>query len=267
MVIIPSYRKCQVVVGALRVQCPGLRTSLIWRGDTRVVPADVYVCTAVVDAGITIPDVTHVLDSGVSVGRKGGKMGTWPSSRAVADQRAGRTGRTCNGTYVRLTVKYDETKFDFSPAFAANHWELARTYGERREFPKMEEMIPWLPGLYNDWVKAGDFGACFFWWRLGENHGDLVATEQDFMSARLEPGNEKWGFVFKLFGEVNLPRFDTALARVARWRSREYGGNWLNEETGRVEYLELPSPTLGTADMRRSCGLPPFNLQTTPCMA
>jgi hypothetical protein len=262
MVIVPSLKKCRTIVGALRIQCPGLRVSLVWKGDTSIKPSDVYVCTAVVDAGITIPGVDCVIDSGHSVGRRLGKLGTFPSSRAVSDQRAGRTGRTCNGTYIRLSTKYDEEKFDFSSAFAANHHALARHYGEKREFTPMEEAIPWLPGIYNDWVSLGDFGACFFWWRMLENQGDLAAVERDFTSARLNPKLETWGFVFKLFGEVNIPRYENVLARVHGWSSPRFGGNWICPTSGRVETLELPRPLEGLPSIRQCTS---STLWVAPC--
>jgi hypothetical protein len=59
-----------------------------------------YIGTSVVDSGITIPNLTHVVDYGYQIVNDGGTLKYKFADKATQVQRAGRTGRTNNGIYI-----------------------------------------------------------------------------------------------------------------------------------------------------------------------
>jgi hypothetical protein len=239
LAIVPSYKTCIKLQKAMERQMPGVPTDVVWKGNKHPDPsARVYFGTSVVDAGITIPDCTLVIDSGLSVGRKNGVFGTFPSSKATSEQRRGRTGRTCHGRYIRLGMLFDETKFDFSTTFAANHKALAQQYGERRDFPDMVEVVPFLPGLYNEFVMRSDFSAVVFWYCLVTSLGKLEDAKTLYKNIKSRPLDDEWGFVMEAYGNPALQEIDAVLKRLHHWRS-PMGGNNINPTNGRVEYLPL----------------------------
>lgn len=237
MVIVPSLKKVRSIQKSMEKQAPGITTQLLHKNATVPESVQVYLCTSVVDAGITIPGVQVVIDSGQSVGWKNGVMATRPSSRATSAQRAGRTGRTCDGRYVRLSRIFDETKQDFSSAFSANHHDLAVRFGETRRFPRYEELVPWLPGLYNEFVVRRDFSACVFWWMMTESRGNVQTARERYHSMQAHPEKPEWAFIFEMYGNPDLQEYSTVLGRVKDWQP---SGNWLDPKTGNLTALELP---------------------------
>lgn len=238
MVIHPSKKGCDQIAKALAAQVPGLRTHVIWKGDTSVPQVDVYVCTSVVDAGITIPDVELVIDTGLSVGRKLGRFGTWDSSRTTMEQRAGRTGRTCSGKYIRLSTKFDETKFDFSVAFGCNERDLAVAYGETRKFPSFAGAVPYLPGLYNELVYSQNFSGCVYWYCRTQTTS-LLEARTLYASMRHNPRNAEWSFLFESYGYPSLQEWHNIDHAMSLWSCE--GKNWVDPTTGELTLLEWVS--------------------------
>ena len=110
------------MAGADRVDAVALHGSMPPdRQDAAVAPAaagrrKVIVATNVAETSITIPGVRMVVDSGLArIFRVDPRRGlnalrTEPISRASADQRAGRAGRTAPGTCVRLWSEVDHAR-------------------------------------------------------------------------------------------------------------------------------------------------------------
>ncbi|CAG8762681.1 17657_t:CDS:2, partial [Cetraspora pellucida] len=70
---------------------------------------EVIFATSVVEAGITIPNINLVIDSGLSIGKFNGVYVTRYSSRASAIQRTGRTGRTNDGREEETMMMIDDS--------------------------------------------------------------------------------------------------------------------------------------------------------------
>ena len=74
----------------------------------------VYLATNVAEASLTLPGITAVVDTGLSrtlrhdAGRGVNQLVLGPISRASAQQRAGRAGRTAPGQCLRLWTEHDE---------------------------------------------------------------------------------------------------------------------------------------------------------------
>ncbi len=74
----------------------------------------VYLATNVAEASLTLPNITAVVDTGLSrtlrhdAGRGVNQLVLGPISRASAQQRAGRAGRTAPGQCLRLWTEHDE---------------------------------------------------------------------------------------------------------------------------------------------------------------
>ena len=86
-----------------------------------MVPGDkIILVTDAVESGVTIPNVTLVIDSllkktPISIDGRDA-LNTCTSSKASSKQRAGRTGRTCSGKVIRMTTESEFVKLvDHSP--------------------------------------------------------------------------------------------------------------------------------------------------------
>nr|WOA03765.1 polyprotein [Annulohypoxylon moriforme hypovirus 1] len=237
-VIIPSYRKCEQLRNQVEKTLPAVRCQVVSRTNMEVDPnMDLYICTSVVDSGITFPGLEVVVDSGLSVGRKRGKFGTFDSSKATSEQRRGRTGRTCNGKYIRLNHKFDDEKFDYSTAFATGKGLLARDFGERRNLPLYDEVVPFLSGFYGEFPLSGDHSSTVFWYCLAEEHGDVAKAKEKYKTIRKNPLGGDWGYLMDAYGNPPLTELKATIKKLENWEKD--GGNWINEETGLIEKLDL----------------------------
>lgn len=125
LVFMPGLREIRRALAALGPYCRehklelhGLHGSMDLAEQDRVLaPSDatrVIVATNVAETGLTIPGVTAVIDSGLhrvaayDAARGINTLYLSRISRANADQRAGRAGRTAPGRCVRLWSKADE---------------------------------------------------------------------------------------------------------------------------------------------------------------
>lgn len=101
LIIEPSYRKCMKIQRSLISL--GYKCEMM-SSKRRQIPSDKYhvVATSVVDAGITIPGIDCVIDSGWRIVNDRGELKRVPIDMATSLQRRGRTGRTCPGTYYQL---------------------------------------------------------------------------------------------------------------------------------------------------------------------
>jgi excinuclease UvrABC helicase subunit UvrB len=102
LVIEPSTRQAELIANTLTQM--GHKVKLVHSGD-RTVPRDEsvhIVATQVVDAGITITNLKTVIDTGLSIINDRGEVRTVHANMATREQRAGRTGRQCDGVYISL---------------------------------------------------------------------------------------------------------------------------------------------------------------------
>ena len=106
------------------------------RQDAAVAPGPrrkVVVSTNVAETSITIPGVRHVVDSGLArVARHDPRRGlnallVEPISRAAADQRAGRAGRTAPGTCTRLWSAEEDSRRPARDLPEVHRLELSET--------------------------------------------------------------------------------------------------------------------------------------------
>lgn len=103
MVIVPSLGEARQL--AVRLEQQGHCFEVI---DANTSPSEEkwnqgnVIATQVADAGITLPGVDCVVDSGRRLAMHRGVLTELYSDPALSIQRKGRTGRTCNGLYVAL---------------------------------------------------------------------------------------------------------------------------------------------------------------------
>lgn len=97
LVIEPVLAECRRIAQGLEAQ--GIHVGILSAG-TEVPNTAVIVATQIVDAGITIPGVTAVIDTGRRIVEHAGRLVCVGVDEATSDQRAGRTGRTCDGLYL-----------------------------------------------------------------------------------------------------------------------------------------------------------------------
>jgi hypothetical protein len=113
LIIDPRIRTCEKIANTLTAQ--GYKVKVVSSKD-RAIPADLsvhLVATSIVDAGINIEGVTKVLDTGYRLADHKGSLVAKKVNMSVATQRAGRTGRFCNGSYYLMN---DIEEFEYKPA-------------------------------------------------------------------------------------------------------------------------------------------------------
>jgi len=130
LVIHPSLNVLRKYSNTLsrHLKCNGIK--LLHSGDRKLGEEQIILATAIADAGLTIPNLSCVIDTGLSFGSKRHKFLICDSSYNIKEQRKGRTGRTCDGVYIRLNHLYDETPFDTSLSFELNCNQIARHYNK-----------------------------------------------------------------------------------------------------------------------------------------
>jgi hypothetical protein len=147
----PSYTYLKRFANNLAKLFNNKRLSILYKNNREIGDYDIYLATSVADAGLTIPGVDFVIDSGLQLGYKGFRFGMWDSNGNIKEQRKGRTGRTCSGTYIRLNNKYDEKLFDTSYAFMINHSNIIEWFTGVATWPlESEAYVRSVPYQYND---------------------------------------------------------------------------------------------------------------------
>lgn len=150
-----EIRRCLTVLGPLcrehGLELHGLHGSMDPGEQDRVLaPSDktrVIVATNVAETGLTIPQVTAVIDSGLhrvaayDAARGINTLYLSRVSRANADQRSGRAGRTAPGRCVRLWSKADEAGMAPSLKPEIARLELSSLLLESSSLP---ETVDWL---------------------------------------------------------------------------------------------------------------------------
>jgi hypothetical protein len=148
LVIEPSTRQAELITNTLAQQ--GYKVKLVHSGD-RFVPDDEnthIIATQVVDAGITIKGLKTVIDTGRSIVNDKGEVKTVHANVATCEQRAGRTGRQCDGIYYLLSHATAEQFVPFpSLSTALEGGQLARDYKIRYA---MRRRLDTITGLYFD---------------------------------------------------------------------------------------------------------------------
>nr|WMI30737.1 RNA-dependent RNA polymerase [Colletotrichum camelliae hypovirus 1] len=189
LVIVPTLRMVQELTRHAAKLAPSKRVCELYRGHDTVQDADWYFATSIVDAGLTIEGITCVIDCGWSLGWAGGRFSRRPSSHNVSDQRRGRTGRTCDGLYVRLIPTFDNSPWDFTTPFVFNEWHVASQWNASLKRPatlKKGELCSLPPG-YKDLFENNCWSHLVYLTYYYANRGDLDRTRADYQSARKFP--------------------------------------------------------------------------------
>ncbi len=226
LVIVPTVRMVQDLSRHALKLAPGKRVCELFRGHDTVSPdADWYLATSIVDAGLTISGVNKVIDSGWSSGWSNGHFVTRPSSHNVADQRRGRTGRDCDGFYIRLQGAYHDEPWDFTTPFLFNSWSVAKQWSKLKRPAVMGRgCLESLPTGYDALLAEKDWSSLIYIVFYYQNRGVLIMTRADYQSARKFPVMQDLQFTM---GPVVNRRFVLHLveARLSLYRMPFGEGN------------------------------------------
>nr|UYL95333.1 MAG: polyprotein [Chuzhou tick virus 2] len=230
---------------ATRLQ-PGKRTCVLYRGHDFVEDADWYFSTSIVDAGLTINLVDRVIDAGWSSGWKDGTFTLRPSSHNVSDQRRGRTGRVCDGLYIRLHGKYCDDPWDFSTPFLFNNWQTAKKWGVnlKRPLERGRGCLESLPYGYDTLLENKSWSSLVYLTYYYENRGDLARTRAAYQFARKFPDQPDVEYIMgphmnKVFQDLHVVE-----GVLATYRIPGHDGNvWSHDgRQVRVETFSEPVP-------------------------
>jgi hypothetical protein len=113
LVIHPSLNECTKLKESFSLALsnykqidPNISFNILSKTQPVVPETGHIIATQIVDAGITIPGVTLVVDSGLSTVNHMGGITTIPSTMDTCIQRKGRTGRTGSGLYIRCSRQF-----------------------------------------------------------------------------------------------------------------------------------------------------------------
>jgi hypothetical protein len=189
LVIVPTLKMVKELTRHAMKLAPGKRVCELYRGRGEVVPADWYFATSIVDAGLTIPDLTCVIDAGWSLGFKNGRFTRRASSHNVSDQRRGRTGRTTSGIYIRLHDKFEDDPWDFSTPFIFNNWNSAKRWSPalKRPLSHNSGCLQSLPPGYEEYFASGQWSHLVYLTFFYQNRGDLDKCRAAYQAARKFP--------------------------------------------------------------------------------
>jgi len=100
LIIVPSIREANATA---RTMVSNGFVATVWSSQSRQLPETGHiVATQIADAGINIPGITCVIDSGDAILNVGGDLVRTLAPPELSRQRMGRTGRFCDGLYVSL---------------------------------------------------------------------------------------------------------------------------------------------------------------------
>ncbi len=244
LVVLPTVADVEWMAHHALALAPGKRFCVLHRGRDTVTEADWYFATSIVDAGLTIPGLTRVIDTGWSSGWSQGKFRRRPSSHNVADQRRGRTGRTCDGSYVRLISRYDDTPWDFSTPFLCNNRHVAWRWKPGLQLPKVREkgVLEGLPGGYAPLMAAGDWSSLIYLCLLYENRLDVQRTRAAYQSARKYPDAPSNIFLMRPVENRIIQDLHLVEGRLSGYRIPNTGGNAWNWDCSEVVLVDFSLP-------------------------
>ncbi|AIG94930.1 polyprotein [Phomopsis longicolla hypovirus] len=242
--ILPRIKDVEAAERHAQQLVPGKRCCSLYRGNNNVIEADWYFATSIVDAGINIPGVSVVIDTGQSLGYKNGKFICRPSSHNISAQRRGRTGRTCNGTYIRLISQYDDSNWDFSTPFLCNSWSTAVKWDPsfRRGRAKKAGMLESLPSGYEQLFGKSDWSPILYSVFLYESRLDVNRARASYQAMRKFPMAKQYSH---LTGRIENSAFDDLHIvedKLKRFRLEGENGNFWNWNLSESVLLDFNIP-------------------------
>ena len=244
--VVPTLRMVHELTRHATKLAPAKRVCELYRGHDQVVSADWYFATSLVDSGITVPDLEHVIDAGWSSGWSSGSFETRPSSHNTMDQRKGRTGRTCDGYYTRLITEFDDTPWDFTTPFLFNNWEVVAKWAPGLSRPKSRKhgCLEELPAGYDSLLVDGNWSALVYLVFFYANRGDVNRTRADYQAARKFPDRPDVQFLIGPIQNRNFQDIHVVEAFLAKYRIDNTDGNvWTPLGVSvRLETFEQPIP-------------------------
>lgn len=231
LVIVPTLRMVtELTRHAVRL-APQKRVCELYRGHDEVkVGQDWYFATSVVDAGLTIPGLQRVIDCGWSSGFSGGKFVTRPSSRNIMDQRRGRTGRDCDGEYLRLNSKFVEDPWDFTTPFLFNNWAVVRQWHRELARPIVTRSgcLEALPFGYENLLEEKKWSHLIYTIFYYENRGDLDRTRAAYQAARKFPDRPDVAYIMGPHENRQFLDLEPLEAQLATYTIPGTSGNFWN---------------------------------------
>ena len=225
--IVPTLRMVQELTRHAVKLAPQKRVCELFRGHDLVTEADWYFATSIVDSGLTIPNLERVIDAGWSSGWSSGSFTTRPSSHNTMDQRKGRTGRTCDGSYVRLISDFDDTPWDFTTPFLFNSWDVVMKWSPGLQRPKNRKRgcLDELPAGYDSLLRDGNWSALIYLVFFYANRGDVNRTRADYQAARKFPDRPDVQFLVGHLKNRGFQDLFVVESFLRQYRIDETGGN------------------------------------------
>nr|QGA30970.1 polyprotein [Trichoderma harzianum hypovirus 1] len=244
LVVLPSVRMVKTFEEHATRLFSNKRVCTLFRNNTEVKDADWYFATSVVDAGLTIPNLTVVIDTGWSLGFVEGEFVKRPSSHNVSEQRRGRTGRTNDGTYIRLKTEFCDDPFDFSTPFLCNNWEVASLWHPhfRRGLCHEKGVIESLPGGYNTLLESGNWSGLIYLVFLYERRGDVNAAREMYQHCRKFPFTKEFKHLMGPIENQPLHDLHHVEASLSRFRLPGQDGNFWSHDLHSVELINFAIP-------------------------
>ncbi|AEL99352.1 unnamed protein product [Sclerotinia sclerotiorum hypovirus 1] len=241
LVILPTVNDVETCVRHAQQLAKGKRIRKLYRGTNTVVEADWYFATSIVDAGITIPHVGVVIDMGYSLGYSKGKFTKRPSSKNISVQRKGRTGRTCNGTYIRLTDRYDDTNFDFSTPFLCNSWDTASKWDPtfHRGLCRTNGLIEGIPGGYDKMMLEGDWSPALYAMFMYETRLDINKARARYQDLRKFPERKEFQHLAPHIKNQALDDLFVVEDKLRRHKLPQGNGNFYNWNLSQVVQIDF----------------------------
>ncbi|BCP96877.1 polyprotein [Fusarium concentricum hypovirus 1] len=244
LIILPSLRMVQELTRHAIKLAPDKRICQLYRGKSEVYEADWYFATSVVDAGLTIPDLTCVIDSGWSLGFKNGSFTRRASSHNVSDQRRGRTGRTKSGLYIRLQDCYNDDPWDFSTPFIFNNWHSAKRWCPTLKKPLLKKngCLQSLPPGYEDYFAHGQWSHLIYLTFLYENRGDVDKCRTAYQAARKFPDSAEVAYLVGPRQNMRFLDLHVVEAALKTHRIPGFQGNLWSWDGRKVILEEFDTP-------------------------
>nr|UYZ32447.1 polyprotein [Alternaria dianthicola hypovirus 1] len=227
LVIVPTIRMVQELTRHTTKLASNKRVCELYRGHDRVDSADWYFATSIVDSGITIPNLEMVIDLGWSSGWSSGSFETRPSSHNTMDQRKGRTGRTCDGSYLRLMAAFNDTPWDFTTPFYFNCWEVVSAWlpSAGRPPDRRKGCLGGLPAGYDSLLADSNWSVLIYLTFFYQNRGDVNKTRAAYQAGKKFPDSADVVYVVgqhqnKVFQDLHVVE-----SFLRKYRIDNTGGN------------------------------------------
>lgn len=227
LVICPSIKMVKQLEHHAIQLAPGRSTCCLYRGHTVVKDVDWYFGTSVVDAGLTIPHLTRVIDTGWSSGWHNGSFVVRPSSKNTMEQRKGRTGRMNDGLYVRLIKQFDGNPWDFSIGFLCNSWSVAKLWRPELLRPRQcnNPFLDALPPGYDQFFRDKDYSTLLYLTYLYQARLDLDRARAWYQNAKKFPKTPDVEYIVGKAENRSFADLCVVEHRLANYRIPKQDGN------------------------------------------